>query len=388
MQDQSRSRGMLRILTVSLAIVATLAVARADLWKNVSPVSWSIQDLSFADDRNGWAIGEPGILKTTDAGDTWSKISGPTGGMSIWFWDMHQGLISNQTEVLETSDGGDTWDVVSILPFYHNYSAQNRMHFVDQQNGWMAVDSLLHTTDGGHTWDVVSIGLPNYHKYSYTKWCCESVHLRDVFFANEHWGWVVGGYTGSIQHTYLDGFVFETKDGGQSWARWWEPWMRGYKDGVFGFPGGPAWAVGSSEIIYKRRAILPDDPLHDGSLRGNQEYWELQNARGPGSQYNSGFFPGSRYSEYNERLFVFADIWFSDPLTGWVVGDRILHTSDGGETWIEEYNVLGDQWLTSIGRAGNRLVVVGGNGEILIRSLSGETVARSSSWGQVKATVK
>ena len=62
---------------------------------------------------------------------------------------------------------------------------------------------------------------------------------------------------------------------------------------------------------------------------------------------------------------------FLDERTGWVAGDRILHTTDGGRNWVEEavFSQGLGPFLTRMDRAGNRLVVVGHQGQIWSRQI-------------------
>ena len=166
------------------------------------------------------------------------------------------------------------------------------------------------------------------------------------------------------------GFVFETSDGGQTWNEWHgdvRVMGEGFIYGAFGFSGEDAWVVGTNERILRRNL---NDSLY--SIHTQHIDWL------------SGDFPGPSIDPYGRRIFALSDVWFSDPQTGWAVGDRILHTIDGGETWIDEVAISDDLYLTKIVKAGNRLVAVGLWGNILIRNLPGSTAVTPTSWGRVK----
>lgn len=281
-----------------------------------------------------------------------------------------------RTEILETSDGGNTWDVISVLPTQYGDTDffKNQMHFVDRNTGWIGVaDSLFHTTDGGHTWHLIPLDFPEWESWSYRKWCCKWIHIQDVYFADRNWGWVVGGWILSLQSRFMIGFVFETRDGGQTWDMWGggvDSWGAGYIYGAFGFSAEHAWVVGTNERILMRSLSAPVPS--SSSIHTQHEHFVSEEYAGPGAD------------PYGRRIFALSDIWFSDPLTGWAVGDRILRTTDGGETWIEEFAISEDFYLTKIVKAGNRLISVGLWGNILVRNLPESTTVESTSWGTLK----
>ena len=357
---------------VALAIVVTSAVAGSDLWENVSSVEGDLYDVVFVNDRTGWAIGEPGLLKTTDAGTTWS-VDPKHSGLSIWFWNDQEGLIAQERDILETADGGHTWNKISALLM--GFPGQNRIWFTDRLTGWIVNDGvLLHTNDGGYTWKNVHLEPPRSYQKRTTMWCCYGEHLRDIFFADDRVGWIVGGYAYMLKSKIESGIAWETQDGGTTWERVTSNGGGGFWDGIFGFPDGSSWVVGSGEVILKKDKL------------GKDERYVLTNYAPEGEFGDYGFLP--KHSGLGLLNYALADIWFSDPLTGWALGDRILHTTDGGESWIEERpypeEEAGISWMTKVARAGDRLVAVGGNGKIMIRTLPGHTNTSPTSWGKVK----
>ena len=80
-------------------------------WTDLDMDVWHrIRNLSFATDREGWAVGDGGlILHTTDAGQTWERQS------SGWWYTL------------------------------------NALHFINSKKGWVVGDlgTVLHTVDGG-----------------------------------------------------------------------------------------------------------------------------------------------------------------------------------------------------------------------------------------------
>lgn len=159
-------------------------------------------------------VGGPAhLLKSTDAGQTWSsQLLDPT--LIQMITDVHfltpdvgfvcGGSSSNVQQsvavVLATSDGGQTWRSVyrSTRPFELCW----KMSFPTAQTGYATVQGyapnvparyVAKTTDGGQTWQEVSFPA--------------STRQYGIGFVDAQTGWV-----GTDQGT-----GFETRDGGQSW---------------------------------------------------------------------------------------------------------------------------------------------------------------------------
>lgn len=79
------------------------------------PTQVTLTAVTFADEKNGWAVGHDTlILHTVDGGETWTKQFG--GGLSdnalltVAFWDTNHGLALGAFNfTVETKDGGKTW---------------------------------------------------------------------------------------------------------------------------------------------------------------------------------------------------------------------------------------------------------------------------------------
>lgn len=79
------------------------------------PTQVTLTAVTFVDDKTGFAVGhDTVILKTVDAGETWTKQFG--GGQSdnalltVGFWDANHGLAMGAFNfTAETKDGGKTW---------------------------------------------------------------------------------------------------------------------------------------------------------------------------------------------------------------------------------------------------------------------------------------
>ena len=127
-----------------------------------------LNDVCFVDSRHGWAVGDRGVIwSTEDGGRNWRlQPSGVTCSLgAVCFCDEHLGWAAGGFShpythtstgvLLTTRDGGRTWDGNSNLML----PALRRLGFFDPQHGW-AVGSasaiypsgVFVTDDGGRRW--------------------------------------------------------------------------------------------------------------------------------------------------------------------------------------------------------------------------------------------
>lgn len=177
-------------------------------------VSWSLKhslnnkqyrSIKFINSTTGFAVGGEGgiclILKTTDAGETWTEMN--NGGSFIWLEDIDfptattgfaVGLAGT---VMKTTDGGNNWSTVRT-----NTEYLNDVSFADASTGYVAGDSgvVLKTTNGGTTWTNVNIG---------TDYNIQAMHFIDAST----------GYVAVYAHSSAAiGKIFKTTNGGATWT--------------------------------------------------------------------------------------------------------------------------------------------------------------------------
>ncbi|MBN1396799.1 MAG: hypothetical protein JXA06_02095 [Bacteroidetes bacterium] len=207
--------------------------------------------LCFADQMNGWAIGNSGIiLRTSDGGNSWNNqesgttsslkcvyfanaqkgwigggnnsIGMTTNGGATWSWQQPDGesrrtfmsmsfpnentgwIVDNYGGILHTKDGGMTW----IAQISGTTWAITSVQFLDTQEGWAVATNrvVLHTTDGGNNWTTKILDTLNYGS---------TVIFDDIFFYNRSRGWIATiSLAGTIKS--LAPIVY-TSDTGKTW---------------------------------------------------------------------------------------------------------------------------------------------------------------------------
>lgn len=133
-------------------------------WRTVTlPVSGA-EGLSFVDETHGWLVGHGVVLKTEDAGETWSQISKPTNYplSEVKFINLRDGYAAGGAErgcqVFRTSDGGETWTKI-----YENLEDGTvfDIEVLDQKTVIAAINDsfLLRSEDSGTTWEKIGPGI-------------------------------------------------------------------------------------------------------------------------------------------------------------------------------------------------------------------------------------
>jgi photosystem II stability/assembly factor-like uncharacterized protein len=159
---------MRSLLLSSLSLLATFAPALAE-----PPPAFDdapLRAVQFVDDREGWAVGDDGVIwHSIDGGKNWERqFSSIRASLrSVHFVSPWIGWIAGREElpggasagvVLYTRDGGVAWRRLLV----HSLPALYLVRFVDEKTGYLAGDGseqfpsgLFATTDGGKTWGPV-----------------------------------------------------------------------------------------------------------------------------------------------------------------------------------------------------------------------------------------
>jgi photosystem II stability/assembly factor-like uncharacterized protein len=134
------------------------------------PGDAAIRSVQFVDEREGWAVGDDGVIwHSIDGGANWeSQSSGVSASLrAVHFLTPYSGWIVGRVElpgggsrgvVLATTDGGLKWNILST----NAVPGLNYVKFFNQRNGVAAGDGsaafptgVFVTLDGGRTWRPV-----------------------------------------------------------------------------------------------------------------------------------------------------------------------------------------------------------------------------------------
>ncbi len=170
------------------------------------PVSSSLTAVSFADDKQGWAVGQWGaILHTADGGETWAiqrlETQEDRPLFSVHFFNASEGVaVGLWSLVLRTQDGGKTWSAVDLpAPPDGGRADRNLFRAFVSAKGSLLVAAergmVLRSNDRGQTWQYLNTG------YKGSFW--SGVALKDGTL-------LVGG---------LRGTIYRSTDDGHSWQR-------------------------------------------------------------------------------------------------------------------------------------------------------------------------
>jgi len=160
---------------------------------------------------SGFNNGPAHVIKTMDAGKTWSSIVMEKFAsilIDCYFFSPDSGFVvggigGNRADdatkgvVLFTPDGGKTWQTRFTTSGTREWCW--KIYFRSRKIGYVSIESLknpahfLETTDGGITWrDKPCIGA--------------NLRMQSIAFASDTLGWI-GGYK----------LTYETSDGGSTW---------------------------------------------------------------------------------------------------------------------------------------------------------------------------
>jgi photosystem II stability/assembly factor-like uncharacterized protein len=154
----------------------------------------------FPDDNNGFACGDNSvILKTTDAGITWTQLN--VGSFiyftSAFFTSPSTGFaVAGYDKVYKTVDGGTTWTTQDIS----NGGFFITITFTNASTGYIMGESgiLLKTDDGGASWMQMNTGTRN--------------ELTSICFTDQNTGYLAGSGGTILKTTNGGGYPYGTDD--------------------------------------------------------------------------------------------------------------------------------------------------------------------------------
>jgi photosystem II stability/assembly factor-like uncharacterized protein len=315
------------------AIALIAAPLNATEWTELDPgISFSVEDVHFWDARTGIAVGTHGvILRTEDAGDTWSPLQDPLDS-THWFWsvsfadDLHGAVVGNTGAVFTTDDGGLSWTE-------QDSGVDVRLTGVCMVTPLAATvvgfqGTILKTMDGGATWNPQSSETSN--------------NLSGVAFTDEAHGITVGSFT-----------MLRTSDGGATWDPVSRPMENAWLFDVSFTDALHGRAVGDFTTILR---------TEDGGLTWTLEY--------------------SSDDDAEALLGVFTADAQNATAVGWFESGQynVIRTMDGGVTWLPDPTGH-DRSLHAVHHSPDLLIVAGGK---ILRADDGSTPKEKISWGSLR----
>jgi photosystem II stability/assembly factor-like uncharacterized protein len=215
--------GVLCLATFATYPLAAQTLAAPKLKGVWEPVNYSedldLNGVFFVTPETGYVSGAAGtILKTTDAGKTWTALLGgdpasaeepierlffisPTAGWAT------QSASGNRRHLYRTTDG-ESWTVVGSVPEHHEDYA-----FASETEGVYVDDEQIYrTTNSGKSWSKVFECTTRAEVGGLTRQL--ACNLWKVHFASRTVAYAVGAVKGSA----MVAFVVKSEDGGASWS--------------------------------------------------------------------------------------------------------------------------------------------------------------------------
>ena len=174
------------------------------------PLSSTLTAVSFADAKNGWAVGHWGaIVHTADGGETWSIQRLDTQEdrplFSVHFFNAEEGVaVGLWSLVLRTRDGGKSWETVTLPAppdggkadrnLFGTFASPKGSLFVAAERG-----AVLRSDDKGQTWHYLNTG------YKGSLWTGLALHDGTL---------LVAGLRGSLYRSTDDGKSWQAVDSG------------------------------------------------------------------------------------------------------------------------------------------------------------------------------
>jgi photosystem II stability/assembly factor-like uncharacterized protein len=211
--------GLLAAIALQPALAQAPPAAKG-VWE---PINYTedidFNDVFFVTPEIGYVGGEAGtILKTTDAGATWTALLGgdpqseERGIQQLWFVSPTVGwaaqVTGSQTNLFRTTDG-DLWETIGVIPEHYQDLA-----FATETEG-LHIDAgskILRTSDSGKTWSEVAQCATRAVVAGLTREL--SCYFWKLRYATPNVVYALADATGGVTAA----IIFKSVDGGLSWS--------------------------------------------------------------------------------------------------------------------------------------------------------------------------
>jgi photosystem II stability/assembly factor-like uncharacterized protein len=331
-----------KLLTLSCLLLAGCGQSGSeDPWEIIDlGTDAEFRDIFFLDSLNGWMVGGVGVsvpggivARTTDGGQTWKYKTGVIPKRyrttsidmnAVYFTDLQNGVIAAEAgTILHTEDGGETWK--KVPPTGPVYARNHDIAFVDASNGWIiGREGVRRTEDGGATWVRID---------EEGKLVGNAIQFLDL-----ERGWVVGKF----------GAVYRTEDGGVTWET---VQAAGDLEGL----------SGDDKPNFLSLHFVDDN--HGWIAGYRSEFPEFEQYYYAVLLHTSD--GGQTWDKQMEDVQVrLRAVRFADSQRGWAVGydihngmSTVFATVDGGQNWVTQKTVFGEEFLAIFERDGHVWIV-------------------------------
>ncbi|MGE5353887.1 MAG: YCF48-related protein [Syntrophothermus sp.] len=311
------------------------------------------RNLAFAGNSKAWAINAQNIINATTDGWKTSVQQTPS-ATPVILWSvsaldsLNSAACGQYENIIVTHDGGKTWKRTNASD---STVSLNSIYYKNSGEIWAVGSSgnVLHSKDKGETWQKFNLDAP---------W------LSDVTFIDDTTGFIIGSYGNN-------GYLYRTKDFGQTWqkavtftqviekikfTKTGLGWISGY-DSVFrSTDWGKTWQKANLSRTYFHTLEAVDNyvwvPIGDSILVSSNG----------GNTWNA-----YKAFEYKGMLFSLSAISFADTSNG-ILGlfdGRIERTTDGGRSWQEDSQFTSNGIFSVSYAGGNHAWAAGSGGMVL-----------------------
>ena len=250
------------------------------------------------------------VTKTEDGFNTGYNLFLNKNWSDVFFINEMKGFFASASlgeKLYKTEDGGITYEIIENSPEW-NYD----ILFLDSLTGFSGSSTIYKTTDGGENW------------YSTNG----AGQATKIFFINPLIGWAVGGSN-----------IYKTTDGGENWFV------------QITQPSNSFTSIHFVDSLYGWATILGSRPYKttDGGINWIQQtslnIWEsddvyfVDSLNGfiidtPSKLYRTLDGGDSWMLQLNSQYVIRNFSWINS-IHGFIMGDGVFETSDGGNTWDE-----------------------------------------------------
>jgi len=307
------------------------------------------------------------ILVSNDDGATWNSGSSSVSYNLLYrasFVSEEIGFVSGgsstEGDLLKTTNGGVTWTKLSFDPGERFYS----VHFLDENVGYAGTtgpNGLYKTTNGGENWTQLNTGTG-----------VSSSIIYDIKFYDTNLGFAM----------YSNGAVARTTDGGATWTSVSANWGNAAGYNIFIVDASTIYICGAGGRISKSNnggASFFQLPSLGTATLYYLHFFDANTGyiAASGGRLFKTTDGGSSFTETQLPVssIMYTVRFYSDSI-GWVGGasGNLFYTLDAGTTWVESDIALGPSMtIREIEISGNRLWMVGTDG-MIIRGFGDPTV--------------